>query len=907
MSYAYPLDSVVTYDALGTPQYDRAVTSETLRSILHVMLTDGVFLEDDIDMQVTATGSMNVQVGKGYCVVRGAQKIFETANVVQIPASNTLNRIDTIVARLDLNQDVRDVVLDVVKGTPSSTPVAPELTRTSSIWEIGLANVKVTANSSVIAQENITDTRLDTNRCGLVSSLMSFDTTSLYDQIQADLLTFKDVNEADFENWSTAQKNEWLNWIALNEADFLAWYQRMKDQLSEDAAGNLQLQIDALNSDLSGRIDNIEAEMPFAGGSKVNINFEYDVIPNIQYSNEHYKLTVGDTVRENNFSSSKLHFDEYGILTVGDGVLEVTYDITDLRTGKITPVSYTYTINMPYFGRFAYNVTISANLYNYQGWLYSIDKDPSQYSTIEDVFSDEKLLRELMTRHASVEYLVEWLANNNEDAHTVLNNDYCAKWINLRDYALDKLYANPTVKAVMDEVDKYGYGEWALIDGKWQPKGAVPVMTSDTAPYGKAFGSSILNGAAPYYKAFNGINSEINEWWHSAAGMPQNVGYKFTNPVNVRRFCIKPREGFLLGKLQGSLDGTNWVDLTENVKCESETLTYFDTNNTDYYLYYRFYISDSGYIYSGNKYAIIYTLQFYGRLLNVSVPKMTSDTAPWGEVKASSVYSGRQAYYAFNGSIPDYGYETRFWYTENAGEQWIQYDFERLVRIKKYTFNIFTNDENHTVQLVGSKDGVAWFDLENEKHTVNATSINGGNYAFDIDVENEARYIRIKATHGSRGVAMAAIQFYGLDYSEREFEEGSTMKYIYDHGVELESITVTQSSATAEKQSDCIYLKKSGTSVSASAKTTNTINLTSYKLARIIAGLKNSKSGSEYGQFATYNGGTRLSYANIVDGLMPSGYMDISSVSQSANVGMYLNSTSGSVTYEYSLAEMWLE
>ena len=205
-------------------------------------------------------------------------------------------------------------------------------------------------------------------------------------------------------------------------------------------------------------------------------------------------------------------------------------------------------------------------------------------------------------------------------------------------------------------------------------------------------------------------------------------------------------------------------------------------------------------VYNNSPYCGITKLQFYGRELKVSVPKMTSDTAPWGEVKASSVYPGRQAYYAFNGSEPNYGTATTFWYTENAGEQWIQYDFERLVRIKKYKFNTNTGGENQTVQLVGSKDGVAWFDLENEKHTVNENSTSGRNYSFDIGVENEARYIRIKATHTSYGIAIAALQFYGLDYSEREFEEGSTMKYIYDHGVELEEVkTYTTNLGLIEK------------------------------------------------------------------------------------------------------------
>ena len=40
------------------------------------------------------------------------------------------------------------------------------------------------------------------------------------------------------------EQNVLDQWIASEQADFLAWYNQMKDQLSGDVAGNLQLEID---------------------------------------------------------------------------------------------------------------------------------------------------------------------------------------------------------------------------------------------------------------------------------------------------------------------------------------------------------------------------------------------------------------------------------------------------------------------------------------------------------------------------------------------------------------------------------------------------------------------------------------------------------------------------------------
>ena len=38
-------------------------------------------------------------------------------------------------------------------------------------------------------------------------------------------------------------------------------------------------------------------------------------------------------------------------------------------------------------------------------------------------------------------------------------------------------------------------------------------------------------------------------------------------------------------------------------------------------------------------------------------------------------------------------------------------------------------------------------------------------------------------------------QFYGVDYSEKEFAQDGKVEYIYDHGIELMALTKTSSSA----------------------------------------------------------------------------------------------------------------
>ena len=214
----YPLDSHVTYKPDGTPVWDRAISSAPLRKLNKKLFSDGVLPNPSTNMQVTAISGITVKIMNGFALCNGCMKLQETDLEMVLPAADAkLDRIDTVVLRLDDNDDVRACEFYVISGTAATTPIAPALTQTDSIWELGLANIYRKANSTEVSNANITDTRYDTARCGIISSISQFDTTTLYQQIEADLNEFK----------------------TINEADFIAWFNNVKDILSEDIAGQL--------------------------------------------------------------------------------------------------------------------------------------------------------------------------------------------------------------------------------------------------------------------------------------------------------------------------------------------------------------------------------------------------------------------------------------------------------------------------------------------------------------------------------------------------------------------------------------------------------------------------------------------------------------------------------------------
>lgn len=230
----FPFDSHVTYETDGTPVYDRAISSEPLRNLLHKLFTDGILPDVSTNLQVVAGSGMNIVVKAGFAIVQGCLKLEENDRTLALQASNAINdRIDTVVLRLNSNDDQRYCDLYIREGTPAANPTRPNLVRSDSVYELGLADIFVTKTITSITQSKITDTRYESERCGVISSLSEYDTTTIYSQVQADLKEFKDTEQADF----------------------LAWYENIKNILDESTAGHLQNEIDATNAVVATKQD----------------------------------------------------------------------------------------------------------------------------------------------------------------------------------------------------------------------------------------------------------------------------------------------------------------------------------------------------------------------------------------------------------------------------------------------------------------------------------------------------------------------------------------------------------------------------------------------------------------------------------------------------------------------------
>lgn len=154
-------------------------------------------------------------------------------------ADGVLNRIDRIV--LQLNYLNREIVPVIKKGTFASSPVAPSLQRDADAYELAIADVYIGAGSISISQANITDTRLNTELCGVVHGLIDqVDTTTIFNQYQAWFNSVKDGTEQEISEWQQQV-----------EQSFNDWFDTVRGILDGDVATNLANRIATLEQDFA--------------------------------------------------------------------------------------------------------------------------------------------------------------------------------------------------------------------------------------------------------------------------------------------------------------------------------------------------------------------------------------------------------------------------------------------------------------------------------------------------------------------------------------------------------------------------------------------------------------------------------------------------------------------------------
>lgn len=264
-------------------KYDREYLADDFARYFRAFISSGVFMKESTNLQVMENGDMTVILKPGQLIIDGYRYDNTDDIIIMIdPADGVLNRIDRISGTW--SKEDKDIHYTLQKGTPSYEPVPPECRRNEDTKDYVFADVYIKAGAISILQKDITDQRLNSEICGVANPFNTIDTTSIFAQFTSWLEFTKDKGEADvaalvedmegyLEMLEVSGDNKLKEIVAvlqnfetLSEEQFLTWFNQMKDQLSEDAAGHLQQEIDALETpdfDDTGEVEGIESFTDF--------------------------------------------------------------------------------------------------------------------------------------------------------------------------------------------------------------------------------------------------------------------------------------------------------------------------------------------------------------------------------------------------------------------------------------------------------------------------------------------------------------------------------------------------------------------------------------------------------------------------------------------------------------------
>ena len=208
---------------------DRKYKAEIFAGYFSKFITNGVFPLPADNLKIAAHDRMKIKahIGTGY--INGY--LYENTDILilTVPTAHGVKaRVDRVVLRW--SQIERNIRIFVKEGIPDAAPCPPSLERTADIYELGLANVYVDQGAYEIKEADITDTRLDTESCGIVNSLLQADTTAIFHQYLDWFNTRTNEYDAGLNSFLAEYeeaKAEWLN-------DMNSWFLSTTTAFEED-------------------------------------------------------------------------------------------------------------------------------------------------------------------------------------------------------------------------------------------------------------------------------------------------------------------------------------------------------------------------------------------------------------------------------------------------------------------------------------------------------------------------------------------------------------------------------------------------------------------------------------------------------------------------------------------------
>lgn len=229
---------------------DRLYDDSDFAQFFANLFTTGVSMTTADGLKVTenSTGGMRVMVSSGAANMEGRSYFNSVGLALNITiASSTQDRTDSVVVRMD--KSTREIKLVVKTGDTT-------VQRSSDVYELQLATIKVPRNASAITADLITDKRADEKVCGYSSPFQKVSVSGLEEQyttllnnIIAKMNQYTADEKVKFEADMKAIIAKGQEYINQAQADWQAFLETIQQSMDGDVALNLQNQIMNLTAD----------------------------------------------------------------------------------------------------------------------------------------------------------------------------------------------------------------------------------------------------------------------------------------------------------------------------------------------------------------------------------------------------------------------------------------------------------------------------------------------------------------------------------------------------------------------------------------------------------------------------------------------------------------------------------
>lgn len=297
----------VTYGFYNSLNHDRQYDAVQMSSIFDGIINDGIFMSIGTCFRVLESSDMMVTVGVGRAWFNHTWTYNDSPLPIEVPQSEVLlDRIDAVVLEVNSEQSVRANSIKIVSGTPSSKPVEPTMTSTSTIHQYPLAYIYVGAGVTAIRQANITD-KVGSDTAPYVTGIIeTVDIESLVLQWEDQWREFFENQTEDMIVTNADWKKQWSSWFESYTKEFSSdmskweddekekfdeWLSQVQASLDGDVATNLA---NAL-AKLQIRVDTIEDFMNTITASE-EFEIQYPLLDNVSDKAQKILDSGGDEI-----------------------------------------------------------------------------------------------------------------------------------------------------------------------------------------------------------------------------------------------------------------------------------------------------------------------------------------------------------------------------------------------------------------------------------------------------------------------------------------------------------------------------------------------------------------------------------------------------------------------------------